>query len=383
MPHYNKQMISFFLTTRCNLCCRYCYNQKERAQVEEQTISLDVAKAGIDWYFDNNNSRHIRFYGPGEPTQEFELMKAIVEYAKASPNRGQDVTVEIQTNGVFNSQVREWMLHNMNIIWMSFDGTRDIQNYYRPLNPKHVKTYDGRTSAEVLEENTKWFNQNKGNYNLMVGARVTITEKNIERQLEMADYFYNLGIRYVWTNPLFYAVDKIPVCEDKTKMKSFSFDMEKYLENYIATYKYSRGKGLFWGSFLTINFDGKSSFHCRSCAPLSAPHLTPDGYLSACDMVLLGSEPRHMAPFVFGKWNDIKKSFDLFNEKIKALCERCVENIAHCKNCEARLHCGGYCLGEVVNETGKLDGHKPIQCAAVKRLLKEIGTSEPYKYLHP
>lgn len=26
MPHINKQMASFFLTTKCNLRCVYCYN---------------------------------------------------------------------------------------------------------------------------------------------------------------------------------------------------------------------------------------------------------------------------------------------------------------------------------------------------------------------
>lgn len=51
MPHCDKKMLSFFLTTKCNLCCRYCYNAKERNAIEEQTIPLDVAKAAIDWYF--------------------------------------------------------------------------------------------------------------------------------------------------------------------------------------------------------------------------------------------------------------------------------------------------------------------------------------------
>lgn len=46
------KMISFFLTTKCNLCCRYCYNAKERNAVVEQTIPLEIAKAGIDWYFE-------------------------------------------------------------------------------------------------------------------------------------------------------------------------------------------------------------------------------------------------------------------------------------------------------------------------------------------
>ena len=79
MPHYNKQMISLFLTTKCNLRCRYCYNSLERSCREEQSLSITMAKAGIKTFFQSNSSRHIRFYGPGEPTQEFQLMKNIVE----------------------------------------------------------------------------------------------------------------------------------------------------------------------------------------------------------------------------------------------------------------------------------------------------------------
>ena len=35
MSHCNKKMLSFFLTTKCNLCCRYCYNAKERNFLED------------------------------------------------------------------------------------------------------------------------------------------------------------------------------------------------------------------------------------------------------------------------------------------------------------------------------------------------------------
>ena len=125
MPHCNKKMLSFFLTTKCNLCCRYCYNAQERNAIKEQTIPVNIAKAAVDWYFSNNESRHIRFYGPGEPTQEFEKMQEIANYAKNHPNRGDLVTVEIQTNGVFTEGIREWILDNVNIVWMSFDGMKD------------------------------------------------------------------------------------------------------------------------------------------------------------------------------------------------------------------------------------------------------------------
>lgn len=383
MPHCRKKMISFFLTTKCNLCCRYCYNAKERNEIDEQTIPLNIAKAGIDWYFSKNESRHIRFYGPGEPTQEFEKLKCITEYAKNHPNRGEDVTVEIQTNGVFSEEVRNWVLDNMNIMWMSFDGMRDIQDYNRPLNPKFRKVFNNKTSAEVLEENVRWLNENKGSRKLMVGARVTITDKNIDKQIQMVDYFYSLGIRYVWTNPLFYSVGRIPVSHDEDKKKKYHFDMDAYLRNYLDAYYYAKEKGLFWGSFLTINFDGESSYHCRCCDPLSAPHLTPDGYISSCDMVVLGSEPYHMSPFIVGKWNDVDQCFDFYDDKIKALNERESTNIKHCEKCPAKLHCGGYCLGETVNETGKLDGQNAIKCTAVRFLFSKLGACEPYPYLHP
>lgn len=383
MPHCNKKMLSFFLTTRCNLCCYYCYNAIERRSIKEQDISFDFAKAGIDWYFENNDSRHIRFYGPGEPTQAFDLLKDITSYAKNHPNRGNDVTVEIQTNGVFTDDVRDWCINNANIIWMSFDGMKDIQNHNRPINPHYQHLFPHRTSAEVLESNTRWLIDHKGNRNLMTGARVTITDMNVDKQREMVDYFYDLGIRYVWTNPLFYGVGKIPVLEDPKKQADYHFDMDLYIDKYLDAYKYAKTKGLFWGSFLIINFDGESEYHCRSCIPLSAPHLTPDGYISACDMVLTGTDAYHMDLFVVGKWNNTTKTFDLDYDKIKALNNRKSSSIEHCQKCPAMMHCGGYCLGEIVNETGQLDGQNPIKCGAVRKLFKELGVLPQYPYLHP
>lgn len=383
MSHCNKKMLSFFLTTRCNLCCSYCYNAKERNAIEEKTLPLEIAKAGIDWYFNQNDSRHIRFYGPGEPTQEFERLKEITAYAKAHPNRGEKVTIEIQTNGVFTEDVRNWALDNFNIMWMSFDGMKDVQSHNRPLNPLFSSLFNDRSSADVLEDNVKWLISNKGDRNLMVGARVTITDININRQTEMVDYFYDLGIRYVWTNPLFHSVGKVPVCLDDKKKQAYNFNMDLYLDNYLKAYEYAKSKGVFWGSFLAINFDGESPYHCRCCTPLSAPHLTPDGYISACDMVILGEKPYHMSPFIVGKWDADTHEFWVDLEKVKVLENRKSTEMAHCKNCPVKLHCGGCCLGETVNEFGRLDGQNIVKCRAIRKLYEKLGVCEPYKYLHP
>lgn len=372
MPHCQKQMISFFLTTRCNLNCIYCYNVEERSKMIEHSLPLEIAKAGIDYFFSTNSSRHIRFYGPGEPTQEFKLMTQITEYAKSVSD---GVTVELQTNGVFGPEVKEWILRNVNIIWMSFDGPPDIQNYNRPVGGKYP-------SSPIIEANVRWLNDNKGTHNIMVGARVTMTNINISRQKEMVDYFYNLGIRFVWTDPLFPTVGITPVCLDKEKLSEYNFNMDEYIDNYIEAYRYAESKGLFYGSFLMCNFDGITNIHCRACSPV--PHLTPDGYISACDMVVLGENAHHMDCFIYGKWDNKKEQFVFFQDKIDSLRKRNSDMLPHCQNCEVRLHCGGYCLGEVVNETGSLTGQKVMTCKAIRRLFKELGCfATPFKYLHP
>ncbi|MCL3781413.1 radical SAM protein [Prolixibacteraceae bacterium JC049] len=373
MPHCNKQMISFFLTTKCNLRCVYCYNGEERLLVKDKTLRIHIAKAAIDEYFSNNTSRHIRFYGPGEVTQEFDLMCQIVEYAKKVGGTG--VTVEIQTNGVFSDNVCKWILDNINIMWVSFDGTPDIHDIQRP-------TAKGKPSSSIIEKNIKWLNSTPKKKTLMIGARVTMTELNIRRQSELVNYFNNLGIKYIWTDPLFPEVKETAVCNDKTGRIVDFFDMDTYIDNYINAYKYASDIGLFYGSFLTCNFDGKTNIHCRACTPV--PHITPDGYVSACDMVVIGENAHHMDCFIYGKWDNYSKMFIYFDNKIKALKERTSDNISHCKTCEVKNYCGGYCLGEVVNETGKLDGQKHEVCKAIKRLFKEIGPAKhPYAYLHP
>lgn len=372
MPHIEKQMVSFFLTTKCNLRCIYCYNSNQRSSIKEQTLPLEIAKAGVDYFFSTSKSRHIRFYGPGEPTQEFFLLKDIVEYARVKA--GKELTVELQTNGCFGNNVREWILHNVNIVWFSFDGEPDIQNANRPCA-------NGKPSAPILENNARWLIEHADGRDIMVGARVTMTDKNIVRQREIIDYFYALGISHIWTDPLFPSVGNIPVCQDVQKKENFHFNIIKYVDNFIDAFYYAKNRGVFYGSFLICNFDGKCSKHCRACTP--TPHFTTDGYVSACDLVTFGQNPHHMDCFVYGKWNRKQKKFDFDKEKIAILQSRSIDNMKHCSSCIAKDHCGGYCLGEVMNETGCLFGQKEKTCEAIRKLYNRLGEQAHFDYLHP
>ena len=57
------------------------------------------------------------------------------------------VTFEIQANGVFDDDTAEWLSKNINIIWISCDGTPDIQDAHRICIDKNKK------SSELIKQN--------------------------------------------------------------------------------------------------------------------------------------------------------------------------------------------------------------------------------------
>ena len=371
MSHIKKEMISFFLTTRCNLDCLYCYANKGRSINPHQTLPLEFAKLGIDYFFQNFNSRHLRFFGAGEPTCEVKLIKDIYNYAISRTEK--KVSTEIQTNGAFGDAAKEWLAENLDIIWVSFDGMPDVQDYYRPFFKSGNKT------SPVLEKNVRFLVRNgKG----VTGARVTIGEKNISRQFEMIDYFESLGIRHIWTDPLFSSVGYHPIDGENGNTSISEVDLIEYVETFAEAYHYAKARNIFYGSFLSCNFDEETRFNCRACIPV--PHLTSDGFVSACDMALFGKNAHHMEVFIYGQWDKLNNRIIFDEKKIALLQSRSVENMPGCSNCPAALNCAGYCLGEVVNETGSLFGQKALTCKAIRLLASKIDLNTGcYPYLHP
>ena len=155
-----------------------------------------------------------------------------------------------------------------------------------------------------------------------------------------------------------------------------------YAEKFIEASEYAKSLDMVYRTFLACNFDEKVEFHCRACLP--SPHLTTDGYISACDMALFGNDDNHMSNFIYGKWDKKSHSIIIDKEKVELLRSRSVDNMPICKSCEVRYNCGGYCLGEIANETFDLFGRKKQVCNSIKYLAKHISRNNGcYEYLHP
>lgn len=367
MAHVRKQQICFFLTTKCNLKCRYCYTLKAiDIEEKDQTLNFKFAKRGIDDFFRDYSSREIRFYGAGEPTLEFELMRKIREYAYSKA--GDKLKVELQTNGFFSESTVRWIENNVNVLWISADGPPQIQDLQRPSKK-------GTPSAKIVERNIRHFAKQK---HLQVGVRATITPFTINRQIELVKYFHGLGIKYINTVPA-----SAPVIDSSDPI--FQWDPIDFAKNFLEARKEAEKLGVFYTSLFIANFDEKTRYACRACVPY--PHLTTDGYVSCCDYAQFGPKYNSgpLQQLIYGKYIPEEDRIIYDEDKIYKIRSRCAENLAKgpCKGCEYIDYCAGGCVGQVVNATGDLAGILEKNCKIIKYLAKRLPLGKGlYPILH-
>lgn len=396
VSHYNKEMVSVYTNTTCNLDCKYCYTNKEK--FEAQYLDIEFAKQLISDYFSrpeyNNFKPVVRFFAAGEPTMNFRAIKEIVEWthSKYDDRFGTSLEFEIQSNGIYtkpngeyNYELADWIAKNIDYIWISCDGTPDVQNEYRPIFKDAYKLVPAWSSSQIVEETIKYI---KPRCKKMIGVRMTIINKNILRQKEMIDYFVGLGIHDIWADPLFPGVGRESI--EKINLQLFAQEFldacEYAADKYGSDPKNPEYDAVIYGSNYTCNFDEEVKHYCRACKPV--PHATTDGYVTACDMAMF-NEPKdglgsHMNQLLYGKWDPSQKTINYWPDKIQMLRNRNCEKMKHCINCIAKDHCGGYCLGEVTNETHRVDGQISEKCKVVRTLFLHMRNSQrKYRYSHP
>lgn len=353
MSHCRKRCLTVLLTDDCNLQCKYCYCGEER---EKKSINVDFVKCAIDDFVKQGNKLFIRFFGNGEPTLEFEKIKEIYNYAKSIDN---NALFEIQTNGTFNKKISDWIAKNINIVWISYDGTTEVNDFYRVNKNK-------QGMSKIVEENIKNLNKKVD----QLGVRATIGRKNLYKQKEIIDKMEELGVKYFYSDLMFANVENKLYYEEE-------IDPLEYAKEFIKAKEYAEKKGIYYGSFFTINFDEKTNISCRACIPM--PHLTVDGYVSCCDM---GYSDDDFKELIYGKYNEETNKIEYYEDRIKYIKERTVENLDDCKDCEIKYYCAGGCIGEAINENGSIYSIKKKNCEAIRYLANEL-LGEKIPVLHP
>lgn len=350
MGHYRKNVITFFINEVCNMQCVYCTVRSNSARKKPRTIDLDFARAGIDDFFRDTDSRALRLFSNGEPTLEFATMKEIVRYAASKA--GPDLFVELQTNGYFREEIAHWIAENVDMLWISLDGPEDIQDLQRPL-------LTDKPSFQIIDRNIGIVRRSG---KTTIGLRPTISEHSVDRQTELIDYASANGIKTIYAYPwlaLYVKKKGVP-------------DFMHFAETYLEARRYAEGLGIFYGTIFMINFDEEVEINCRSLLP--APHLTPDGYVSCCDMANSreGFFPSMFPEVLYGRWDPEARAIRYDPESIAKLRSRTLPNMKACEGCVAAKHCAGGCIGAGMMKSQEFYGVNEEFCEVTRYLFERL-----------
>lgn len=346
IPNTKFKDFNILPTSACNLRCVYCYAHGGDVR---RDLDFKIVKKAVKVVNENSDDKMaVLFHGGGEPTVNFKLLKKIKEYVDKELSA--EKTFMIQTNGVFSKEVREWILKNIDLIRISCDGPPPIQDAQRPMR-------DGGRSSPIVEENIKYFIKNSAD----VAVTAVISKFSNDKQLEILDYFNELGVKKLKFAP----VEKMGRCFSERSEYSASPEiMRAFTGNLMKCMELAEMYG--------IDFVCKGlieSWTDVSCyATGRAFTLTPDGFVSSCPIFY--SAESEFKEFVFGYFDRKEKEIKIDKEKLAFLQRRTVESIPACQNCFIKWNCAGACMASACLMHGR-DIYSPYEGHC--RWLRKIG----------
>jgi len=269
MGHARKEQITVFPTNACNMRCKYCAANAAVYQDKPEKINISFAKRGISDYFSDGLKHQIRYYSSGEPTEAMDIIEKTWEYAYSIV--GNRLVSEMQTNCCFDRNALDWIGKHISIVWASIDGWPEVQNKNRPLQGGQPSSDIALRNALTLLDKT------------FVGIRITIVPETVDKQINLIEYFYDLGFRYISSEPVF-----LPVKNNEKKVDGpiTCVDLKTYIKNFLETWFVAEKMGVSYINSFMVNFDERVEYACRSCLP--TPHLTTQGKKEVSGEIVLG-----------------------------------------------------------------------------------------------
>ncbi len=320
--------VTLFLTSRCNLRCRYCYAD---AGIKKIDMPLEIAKAAIDYVAASagilgHDSFAVGFHGGGEPTVAWSLLVACCEYARSiAEKKGLNLELFAATNGVFTPAKRQYIAQTFKTVNISLDGPEDIQNYNRPMR-------SGRGSYQAIKDTLEYFDKT----GLYYGIRATVTAATIDRIEEIAEHLCKtFRPAYLHIEPAWFCGRCLTTQESPPEDDQF-----------IAGFRRAKAVGAAYGRDIHYSGARLDVLTCKFCgAPGDSFTVLPEGIVTSCYEITEMTDPR-AAIFHYGKYDPETKTFQFNQERIEALKKLSVENLPFCDDCFCRWHCAGDCIAK-------------------------------------
>ncbi len=333
----------------CNLRCGYCFADEGAYHSAREMMSLDTAKAAIDFLIENSGNRKVLetdFFG-GEPLMNFEVVKKTVEYAKAeAEKRGKKFLFTTTTNGLLLDDEKIAFLNaEMENVVLSLDGRREVHDAIR-------KTVTGKGSFDLVIDKIKKFVRSRGDKHYYV--RGTFTAKNLDFSKDVL-FLADNGFDSISMEPVVTEVPGLEIREEHLPV--IEREYENLCEEYLK--REERGEGFNFFHF-NVDLEGGPCLSKRVSACGAGNEyfsVVPNGDIYPCHQ-FAGDAKWKMGNVYEGKLNaEIRNKF----------ASSCLFTRKKCGDCFAKFICSGGCSANNYHYNGDIEEPYAMTCAMMKK----------------
>ena len=336
----------------CNFRCRYCFADEGAYHSKRESMSLETAKAAVDFLIRNSGKRKVLemdFFG-GEPLMNFDVLKEAVAYAKAEGEKaGKKFLFTTTTNALLlNDEAIRFFNEEMENVVLSLDGRPEVHDAIR-------KTVNGKGTYELIIEKIKKFVQLRGDKSYYV--RGTFTAKNLDFSEDVV-FLANEGFDSISMEPVVTDLEDLKITEEH--LPAIEKEYENLCEKYLTMYKKGEGFNFF---HFNIDLEGGPCLSKRASACGAGNEyfsVLPNGDLYPCHQFASDKE------FYMGNvWDGITKPE--IREKFK---NSCLFTRKKCGDCFAKFICSGGCNANNYHFCGDIETPYEMTCAMMKKRIE-------------
>ena len=333
----------------CNFRCRYCFADEGAYHSKRESMSLETAKAAVDFLIANSGKRKVLemdFFG-GEPLMNLDVLKQTVYYAKEQGAKaGKKFLFTTTTNALLlNDETIAFFNEEMENVVLSLDGRKEVHDAIR-------KSINGKGTFDLIIDKIKKFISLRGEKSYYV--RGTFTAKNLDFAKDVL-FIADQGVDSISMEPV---VTEIPDLEiRKEHLNRIEEEYETLCEEYLK--RRAEGKGFNFFHF-NIDLEGGPCLSKRVSACGAGNEyfsVVPNGDLYPCHQ-FAGNKEFKMGSVYEGIIRpDIREKFK----------NSCLFTRKKCENCFAKFICSGGCSANNYHFNGDIDEPYETTCAMMKK----------------
>lgn len=336
----------------CNLRCKYCFADEGAYHNVREMMSLETAKAAIDFLIRNSGNRkvlEVDFFG-GEPLMNLEVVKQTVYYAKAEAAKvGKRFLFTTTTNGLLlDDDAIAFFNEEMENVVLSLDGRAEVHDAVR-------KTVNGKGSFNLVIEKIKKFVKSRGDKHYYV--RGTFTAQNLDFAQDVL-FLADNGFDSISMEPVVTDIPELQIREEH--LATIEREYEVLCEEYLKRDEAGEGFNFF---HFNIDLEGGPCLQKRVSACGAGNEyfsVVPNGDIYPCHQ-FAGDKKWRMGSVYEGTLNpQIREQF----------ASSCLFTRNKCGDCFAKFICSGGCNANNYHYNGDINEPYEMTCAMMKKRIE-------------